>query len=89
MDGPWLTVLQAAITAIVGVFLLASGVQGWFVAKRAAWFIRIALVIAALFMIQGGLLSDAIGITISVATFFIQKFISPDPDAPIPVRGAD
>jgi len=39
MDGVWYEVLRAAITAIVGVFLLSSGVQGWFVGKRAVWFV--------------------------------------------------
>lgn len=89
MDGPWLSVLQAAVTAIAGVFLLSSGVQGWFVGRRAVWFIRLALVIAALFMMQGGLLSDAIGIAIAAASFAVQKFYRPNPDATIPVRGAD
>ncbi len=89
MDGPWLTVLQAAVTAIVGVFLLSSGVQGWFAGQRAAWIVRLMLLAAALFMIQGGLLSDAIGIALAAGAFAIQKFIKPDPDAPIPVRGTD
>lgn len=89
MDASWLSIIQAAITAIVGVFLLSAGVQGWFVARRAAWFIRLALITAALFMIEGGLTSDAIGIAIAAAAFAIQKFVSPDPDTPISVRGAD
>jgi len=89
MDAPWLLVIQAAITAIAGVFLLSSGVQGWFVGRRAAWFIRIALISAALFMIEGGWLSDGIGIAIAAAAFAIQKYFKPDPDAPIPVRGVD
>jgi len=54
MDAPWLSVTQAAITAIAGVFLLSSGVQGWFVGRHAAWFIRLALIAAALFMIERG-----------------------------------
>lgn len=89
MDAPWFTIIQAATTAIIGVFLLSSGVQGWFVGRRAAWFIRIALIAAALFMIEGGLLSDAIGIALAGGAFAIQKFLRPDPDAPIAVRGAD
>jgi len=89
MDAPWFTIIQAATTAIIGVFLLSSGVQGWFVGRRAAWFIRIALIAAALFMIEGGLVSDAIGIALAGGAFAIQKFLRPDPDAPIAVRGAD
>lgn len=89
MAAPWLTILQAAATAIAGVFLLSSGVQGWFWGQRAAWFIRLALIAAALFMIEGGLASDAIGIALAAAAFVIQKLFKPDPDAPIPVRGVD
>ncbi|MFK7893006.1 MAG: TRAP transporter large permease subunit, partial [Granulosicoccus sp.] len=89
MDAPWPNIAQAAVTAIAGVFLLSSGVQGWFVGRRAAWFIRLALIGAALFMIEGGLLSDAIGIAMAAAAFAVQKFLRPDPNTPISVRGAD
>ncbi|MFK8080444.1 MAG: TRAP transporter permease [Granulosicoccus sp.] len=89
MDAPWLNIAQASVTAIFGVFLLSAGVQGWFMGRRAAWFIRLGLIAAALFMIEGGLASDAIGIAIAAGAFAIQKYFKPDPDAPIPVRGAD
>ncbi len=89
MDGVWYEVLRAGITAIIGVFLLSSGVQGWFVGKRAVWFVRVILIAAALFMIEGGLLSDGIGITLVVAAVAVQKLWSPAPGASIRVRGAD
>lgn len=89
MDAPWYSIIQASVTAIAGVFLLSSGVQGWFIGRHAAWFIRLMLLLAALFMIEGGLASDAIGIAIAGAAFFIQNFFKPNPDAPMPVRGAD
>jgi hypothetical protein len=34
-------------------------------------------------------MTDLIGIGIVVAAFFVQKVLKPDPDTPIPVRGAD
>ena len=89
MDGAWFDIARAGITAIVGVFLLSSGVQGWFVGNRSAWFVRALLVVSALFLIAGGLITDLIGVGIAVATFFIQRVFHPNPDAPIPVRGAD
>jgi hypothetical protein len=49
------------ITATFGVFLLSSGVQGWFMGGRAAWFLRVGLIAAALFMIEGGWVTDLIG----------------------------
>jgi len=73
MDGTWLEVLRAGATAIFGVFLLSSGVQGWWAAGRAGWPIRTGLIIAALFMIAGGLLSDLIGIGGAAALFLTSR----------------
>jgi TRAP transporter 4TM/12TM fusion protein len=89
MDSTTLEILRAAITASVGVFLLSSGVQGWFLGQASAWFIRLATIVAALFMIEGGLMTDLMGVGIAAAAFMIQKIFRPDPNAPIPVRGAD
>ncbi len=89
MDGTWLEVIRAGVTATVGVFLLSSGVQGWFLGGRSAWFLRVALIFAALFMIEGGLITDLIGLGIAAGTYFVQKVLHPRPDASISVRGAD
>jgi len=40
-------------------------------------------------MIEGGLLSDGIGLAITGAAFAVQKFSRPDTAIPIPVRGVD
>jgi TRAP transporter 4TM/12TM fusion protein len=89
MEGTSLEILRAAGTAIVGVFLLSSGVQGWFLGGVAVWFLRAALIVAALLMIEGGLVSDIAGLGTAVAVFFIQRFFKPKPGMGIPVRGAD
>jgi TRAP transporter 4TM/12TM fusion protein len=90
MDGTWFEVLRAGTTATIGVFLLSSSVQGWFLGARAAWFIRLALIAAALFMIEGGLLTDLIGIGLAAAAFFVQKAFHPAPEAGLDlVKGAD
>ncbi|HEV8033746.1 TRAP transporter fused permease subunit [Yoonia sp.] len=89
MEGSWPEVIRSGITATFGVFLLSSGVQGWFMGSRPVWFLRVGLILAALFMIEGGWLSDLVGVGTAVAIFFIQKIFQPDPDATIPVRGAD
>ncbi|WP_424964590.1 TRAP transporter permease [Dinoroseobacter sp. S375] len=89
MDGTWLEVLRAGGTAVVGVFLLSSGVQGWFMGGRAVWFLRIGLVVAALLLIEGGIVTDLAGIGLIAAVYFVQKVIRPAPGATIPVRGAD
>ncbi|MCB1405197.1 MAG: TRAP transporter fused permease subunit [Rhodobacteraceae bacterium] len=89
MDGSWFEVLRAGLTATFGVFLLSSGVQGWFLSGRVAWFLRAGLIAAALLMIEGGLVTDLIGIGAVVAIFFVQKLFHPSPDATFDVRGAD
>ncbi len=89
MDGTWFEIIRAGATATVGVFLLSSGMQGWFMGGRTAWFLRVALVVAALFMIEGGWITDIIGIGAAVGIYFIQKIFHPSPDATFQVRGAD
>jgi TRAP-type uncharacterized transport system fused permease subunit len=89
MDGTWFEVDPRGITATFGVFLLSAGVQGWFMGARSAWFLRVALVIAALFMIEGGLTSDLIGLGAAIGIYLVQRIFQPRPDATIPVRGAD
>ncbi len=73
MDGTWFEVTRAAATAIFGVFLLSSGVQGWWVGSRAPAYIRVALIVVALFMIEGGLISDLIGIGGAAALFVLSR----------------
>lgn len=73
MDGTWFEVGRAGATAIFGVFLLSSGVQGWWAARRASMPIRAGLIVVALFMIEGGLISDLIGITGAVALFVLSR----------------
>lgn len=89
MEGSTLEVIRAGFTALVGVFLLSSGVQGWFMGGRSAWFLRVGLIAAALFMIEGGLITDLIGVGAAVGIYLVQRLVRPDPDATISVRGAD
>ena len=76
MEGALLTILQALVTALVGVYALASGVQGWFFG-HAPWLVRGLLFIAAILMIQGGLLTDAIGLGILALCFAYERVVKP------------
>ncbi|PWG17521.1 TRAP transporter permease [Salibaculum griseiflavum] len=89
MDGTWFEVIRAGLTATVGVFLLSCGMQGWFLGSRIAWFLRLGLVVAALFMIEGGWFTDMIGVGSAVVVFLVQRFLHPSPDTGFDVRGAD
>ncbi|WP_213683919.1 TRAP transporter fused permease subunit [Roseicyclus sp.] len=89
MDGTVVEIIRATITATFGVFLLSAGVQGWFMGGRSVWYIRLGLILAALFLIEGGVLTDLIGLGAACGLFLIQRLIKPRENAAIPVRGAD
>ena len=72
MQGEWLEIARVLFTAALGIFLLAAAVQGWFFGLLN-WVLRIVLTVAALAMIQGGWISDIIGIGVGLAVFVIQK----------------
>ena len=75
----WLKIVQVGITATVGVLLLSSAVQGWFFGRLNLIF-RAALLVGAVCMIAGGLLTDLVGVGIGVAMFFLQRmFASKEP----------
>ncbi|WP_249869275.1 TRAP transporter permease [Oceanobacillus saliphilus] len=65
----------AVVTAIVGIYLLAASVQGWFFGRKAPIYVRTILLIGALFFMVSGLISDIAGITVIVIAMVIQKFL--------------
>ncbi|RED18025.1 TRAP transporter permease [Pontivivens insulae] len=73
MDGAWYEIARAGVTAVIGVFFLSSGMQGWFAGRAVGWAMRLGLVLAALCMIAGGLLTDVIGVALAVGLWFAQK----------------
>ena len=93
MEGEWLEIGRAFVTAIVGVFILSSAVQGWFMGQRVGLILRVGLLAAALFMIEGGVLTDLAGAGLAVAIYFANRFIGigrpGGPSGMIPARGAD
>ncbi len=89
MDGSAAQIVRAAITATFGVFLLAAAVQGWFLGRRSAWYLRVVLLAAALMMIEGGLVTDLLWLGTAAAVGLIQRLLKPGTGAAIPVRGAD
>jgi TRAP-type uncharacterized transport system fused permease subunit len=61
--GPPSEIIQAMITASLGVFSIASAFEGWIV-ERIGVFERGALMLAGVLMIVPELMSDLIGIAI-------------------------
>ncbi len=89
LQGPWVTIALALTTALVGVYLLSSAVQGWLVGTELAWYLRVGLLCAALLLIKGGLMTDVIGIGLAAGVYFVQKTFRPAADQPIRVGRAD
>ena len=72
MEGSWFEILRVAITAGVGIYLLAAAVQAWFLNGRVNWIQRVLLLVAALAMIAGGLMTDLIGLGLGALVFLWQ-----------------
>ena len=67
VEGAW-----TAVTACIGVFMLAVAVEGYFCAKVALW-LRAVILVGALGLMNPGMVTDAVGIACCVVLFFIQK----------------
>jgi TRAP transporter 4TM/12TM fusion protein len=77
MQGEWIDIARVFVTALFGIFLLASAIQGWLFG-RMGWALRLLTLIGALGMIEGGLLTDLIGLGIASLVLVIQKgYLSP------------
>jgi len=59
--GSTLSVIRSAITAIVGIYLLSSSLQGFYLVKRVKLFFRIFLLICALLLIDAKFITDLFG----------------------------
>ncbi len=76
MQGAWHENLHAFLTAALGIYLLASSIQGWFFGPIKP-VLRIIVLAAALAMIGGGLQSDIIGLVVAATVFTLQKKLAP------------
>ncbi|WP_209427258.1 TRAP transporter fused permease subunit [Pararhodobacter sp. SW119] len=85
MQGSFLEVLHVFVTATVGIYFMASAVQGWMFGKLNP-LLRIVALVGALGMIMGGWTSDLIGLAIAGFVFAIQKGVLTPKNA---ARGLD
>ena len=88
MADDWLSIVHNALTATLGVYLLAGAVQGWFFGRMAIWS-RVVLLVAALTMIEGGWTTDLIGLGLAAALYLWQrKTASQEPEPALRARPA-
>ncbi|MCC5992370.1 MAG: TRAP transporter fused permease subunit [Rhodobacteraceae bacterium] len=74
MQGEPLEIIHVFITAALGIYLLASAVQGWLFGT-IGWPLRVIVGAAALAMIAGGWTSDLIGLSVAGAVFLFQRWL--------------
>ena len=72
MQGAWSEIIQATITASLGIFSLSVAVEGWFLVPVKSWLERGLLVVAAILLITPGTISDLIGLVILMLEIGLQ-----------------
>ena len=70
MGGNWPSILWATITALIGCYALARGVQY----RVAPTLERMTLIASALFLIKPGFLTDGIGLSLLAAALLMHRF---------------
>ncbi|WP_050526356.1 TRAP transporter permease [Pseudorhodobacter aquimaris] len=77
MQGTGGEIAHVVISAGFGIFLLSSTVQGWYFGKLST-ILRIVLLAAAMGMIEGGWITDGIGLAAAIFVWALQKkFVTP------------
>ncbi len=74
MEGTAIEIIQVGVTGVIGVFLLASAVQGYYFGRLNALF-RAVLLVGALCMINGLLVTDFAGVVIAVGILAYQRLV--------------
>jgi len=74
LKGSPIDIIWTFITALVGIFALAAGMDGWML-KRAKSYERVVLVLAGLALVYPTLLFDFIGLGLLAVAFFSQKVL--------------
>lgn len=72
MQGEWTAIVQAFVSASVGVWFLAGSTEGWFGGKLAMP-LRVAMFGAALCLMHPGTITDMIGLAIGVPVYLWQR----------------
>lgn len=72
IDAAWYDVVQIVITALIGIFAVSAGMEGYMITK-APWWQRVILIGGGLLSIVPGIATDAIGIILIAAVVILQK----------------
>jgi TRAP transporter 4TM/12TM fusion protein len=73
LKGTGFEIGTAVVTGLMGTLSLAASVQGWLL-RKARWFERLALLVAALALIKPGWVTDVIGFGLLIIVLGVQYF---------------
>ncbi len=72
-DKPWYEIVLLVITAVIGIFMISAGMEGYLL-KNMPWWQRIMALAGGLCMVIPGIVTDAAGVALIVLLVIIQKF---------------
>ncbi len=78
-QGAWYDILWSMASALVGVYCLACGQEGFFHNWKIAKWERFLLISGAFALVVPGIVTDLIGLVLAVAIFVYHKFLRKDP----------
>lgn len=70
LEGTVFRIVISLITAFIGVCMLSAGTIGY-LKVEAKWYERVALIAAAVLLVDGGLVTDVIGIGLSAGVYLL------------------
>ena len=73
IDAVWYDVISIIISSLVGIGLLAVGLEGWLL-KKVPWWQRIIAIAGGLLLIIPGWVTDVIGLVVGVGLIVLQIF---------------
>jgi len=76
LQGTVTQIIISTLTALIGAFVLACGVEGWFIGRNANILVRLLLIAASLTLIVPGIITDAIGLALILTGALIHLFFS-------------
>ena len=76
LQGPAGPILVSSVTAVMAMWTLASGSEGYlYRAGMITWPVRILLLIASFLLIVPGLITDSIGLVLVVLSYVLALFV--------------
>ena len=78
-QGVWYEILWSMLSALVGVYCLACGQEGFLYNWKIAMWERVLLVAGAFALVVPGIITDLIGFAVLIALFVLHKFIRKQP----------